>query len=196
MAIKRKATTETQEFNDEFNSSVKKAFTMQQLESIYKEEFKGSKAELLKYLEENEDGVEITAGAGGGIKHELGSISFQTRKTPVVDVDVLLEYVTAKKLTLETLLNICKPKASDLEKILSKGDFAACISETKETESLVLKATSSFKEEIRAEFGVVEEEPKKKVAKKVAKKKVAKKVVKKAKSEVATDSEIDDILNA
>lgn len=153
MAIKRKPkATEEKSFPQEFDTAVRKAFQLQQISEIYKEAFDGEKKEIIAYLEDNDDGVEISTGPGGSIKHTCGTIMYQVRETPVFDNDVLAELVQSGEVNLLTLLEICKPKASDLKKVLGTKRYEEVLVEVKESEYLVMKANSSFKEEVRETF--------------------------------------------
>jgi hypothetical protein len=203
MAIKRakKEAEILQEFDAKFDSDIRNAFTAQVLSKQYEAEFKDYKADVLTYLETNDDGFEVELGKA--FKHPCGSINIQTRKSYVYDKDALAAMVASGALDLGALLELCKPKDSEIKTLLGTKKFAE-VAEEKCTESVVFKATPAVKDEIaemfqadhatRAESKVVISEP---VKAKVKKKAIEAKAKAPKKGVITKELEnVDDEINS
>jgi len=188
MAIKRATEKEkNQELNPEFENALEKAFTYQTIGTLYSDAFKSGKKEILKYIEENDDGFEIEMSKQ--CKTEWGGITLQEKTNYDIDKDALMELVEDGTVNIVSLLQIANIKASDLKKILPAKAFADITTESK-TESFVFRGTSEFKAKVAEDFEIesielsasepepVKAAPKKKATpkKKAAKKKTSQKV--------------------
>lgn len=152
MAIKRKGQDPTgPDHPAEFQNHVTKAFTLQQIRDKYDGAFKDEKEWIVGYLENNEDGVEVTQGKA--LKVEHGQLIYTSRDNWKIDVDKIQEMVLDGTLTLTTLLQIASINAKKLKDMLGEAKFAK-VATNEPTESLTMKADAEFKTEIDRMFDV------------------------------------------
>lgn len=150
MAIKKKESKpSTNVLPGDLDTLVHRAFTEQFMSSKYDDLFKGSKAEVLQYIEKSDD-IEITQGEG--FKTEYGSIILSERKNISIDKDKLAELVSDGTISVEQLLACVSTfKNEDLEKTLSTGTFND-IATKSASQTFTFKATGDFKAQCELEF--------------------------------------------
>jgi len=128
-----------------------KAFTLQSVIDVYDEAYKASRGDVVKYLESNTDGFEIGMGKGESVECEHGKFGYQQRSNWSYDKDRIIELVKSGALSVETLVNLASFPAEKLKTAIGEKEFNA-LATNKPTESLVLTATSEFKEGVREKF--------------------------------------------
>lgn len=152
MAIKRKGQEPTVPSHPvEFQSRVTKAFTLQQIRDKYDDAFKGEKTWIVDYLENNQDGVEVTQGKA--LKVENGQLIYTSRDNWKIDLEQIEGMIARGELTVATLLQISSINATKLKTMVGEAKFAK-LATNSPTESLTMKADAEFKAEIDGLFDV------------------------------------------
>jgi len=152
MSIKRKGDQPTgPDHPVEFQERVTKAFTLQQIRDKYDDAFKGEKTLIVGYLENNEDGVEVTQGKA--LKVENGQLIYTSRDNWKIDTDAIAAMITKGELTVMTLLQISSINATKLKTMIGEAKFLK-VATNEPTESLTMKADADFKAAIDREFDV------------------------------------------
>lgn len=206
MAIKKKkdATSYT-ELPANIDTLALKAFTEQFLAKRYDDEFKTTKEEMFKQLDESS--LEITVGEG--LKTKYGSITIMDTNRKKVDNDKIIELVKAGKLTIEQVLAcVSTYNNEELEKSISTKVFEKVATVTT-TRSTTMKANAEFKAKCESQFSskaepldiheeleIVERKAKKEVKKEEIKLSSRDKLKAAMKEEKSVDDELDDILNS
>jgi hypothetical protein len=186
---------------------LKAGFSFQQVKAVYDKAFNATKAEVIKYLKENQDGFSCDLSAG--FKCDQGTVIYKELESTEIDRDKLLDEMQKNPSLVASVVisGISTFKKDELEKILGSALYGKITKVETGKPSLTMSATPEFKEECAEKFGKdieiptfevankkfkKEEKPKKsEVASSVAKLKAAKG---KAKPQKNADDELDDIL--
>jgi len=206
MALKKKEDQES--LPQKLQTILKDAFSLQGLRDGYKKLYDKKSGDLKDYFLENDDGFDITTGAGAGFKCDQGSIKITQGKEYETDADKIIELVESGKITLTSLLGAVTYRQTDLKTVLG-SHYEKIVTSSEKTDAkgrakltVTLTANSEFKAKVAESMGEVEVKPK--AVKPVKEKPVEKPKPKKKVSSIAAqakaaslktaDSDLDDIL--
>jgi hypothetical protein len=164
MAIKIKATEHKESYPARLVAIARKAFETSTVSKMFDELAKAARGEIKSYLEDNDDGFDLTSKT---LKFDEGSITWTERGTTKFNKDQIMELIESGAISLVSVLEASNFADAKM-KVALGSHYDSCVESRSVTEIITVKPTAEFKEQIHAGFGNKADAPK---AEKPAKKK-------------------------